>query len=512
MPTRRREPSGGAPGTRFLPAILRARRPEARCGLTLLELLLAFALLLFSFVVLITAFQGAGRETPFTNEHFTAMFLAQKVMEDITQRVAENPHFFTELIRDATGERVPVVDGRSKYFRLLENTRNFNLLLPEEDEPIVRGDLYEQLKPFQVQVATKWQPDPLTGEMRRNLVLVEVTLSWVSKEGFAREYRLAQFIHGTCLDEFAEEPRVVISPAARQRLDEQAVVALANLLASDVPELAGARPGQFTVADLVRHFPGASPEALLEVGRMIALIDGTLARDDRITAGMIPLEQERDALRAYLEKSAKNAADREACLRFIDLQRQIGGIYEEKGVAHVSALLVLIRSLPALAAIFRDPSVLGSRVSLYTPYLLAILNGSEELANLAVLSFSSAEKCYISMVSPPVISVLPRRKEPAYLRKAIDIQKVGILMQQKDGEAKDLLKDFTRNLDLFWKKYRGQHPNFTAFLETEQRLAASLSTLRSAYAGIWKAFRAIDRISDEATRIRRSVPARYLGR
>ncbi|NLI78242.1 MAG: hypothetical protein GX442_17635 [Candidatus Riflebacteria bacterium] len=474
--------------------------------------MLAFALLVFSFVVLITAFQGAGRETPFTSEHFTAMFLAQKVMEDIAQRTAENPHFFTELVRDAEGEAVPVVDGHSKYFRLLENTRNFNQLLPEEDDPITGGDLYEQLKPFQVKVSTRLQEDPVTGGVRRNLVLVEIHLTWTSKEGLARDYRLAQFIQGNSDDLLAEDPQTTLSPAAQARLDQLAVAALAKMMAADVPALAGAVPGQFTVEDLAGHSPGAQPAALLEVGRMLTLVDGTLAEDDRLSTRIAALEVERDAVRAVLQKSDKSAADQETCLRFLDLQKRIAALCEQKGVADVGHLLLLERSLPALAPIFADPQVLGTLVSRYTPMLMAILSDAEEIAHLTILAFSSAEKCYLSMVSPPVISVLPRRKEPAYLRKALDIQKVGILMESRDGEARQRLADFTHNLDLFQRKYRGQHPNFTDFLTAEQKLAASLASLRAAYAGIVKAFRTIGTQSDRIQQIVRSVPGQYSGR
>ena len=52
------------------------KRPR-KSGITLLEILIAFALLGISYSILVTTFMGMGRQVPFTEDHFSAMFLLQ---------------------------------------------------------------------------------------------------------------------------------------------------------------------------------------------------------------------------------------------------------------------------------------------------------------------------------------------------------------------------------------------------------------------------------------------------
>jgi prepilin-type N-terminal cleavage/methylation domain-containing protein len=117
-------------------------------GLTLTEVLIALLLLSIAFTAIITVFRSATLESAFTVEHYTAMFLAQKILEDINARVRHNPHTFTDLIAKGIGTPEPVVEGRSRYFRLLENTNNYGYLSEADDEPIREGPLFEQLKGF----------------------------------------------------------------------------------------------------------------------------------------------------------------------------------------------------------------------------------------------------------------------------------------------------------------------------------------------------------------------------
>ena len=486
------------------------RRPAS--GITLLEILVAFALLVFSFVVLITTFQGAGKENTFTSEHYTAMFLAQKILEDINQRIVDNPHFFTQLIQDAEGDAAPVVEGASKYFRLLENTKNFNLLLPGEDEPIIKGDLYEQLKPFKAQVSTRFHNDPVTGQTMANLIWVNISITWASKEGYPKEYRITQLLQGTSDDFFKELPSATLSAEAQSALDKRGIAGLARILASDVSIFENAVPGQFALSDLVRESPGAQQDAVLDIARMVELIGGTFARDESISADVEPLEVERDKLRWVLQVSSKSASDRESCLKFLDYQKRIADLFQQKAVMHVNSLVLLKPILPRLAVIFANPECLGTRISMYFPTLMAILDSSSKMASLAAMGFGTAEKCYLTLVNPPIFSVLPRRKEPDLMRRVIDIQKIGVLKERKDGDAVKLLDSLSRNLDLFHQKFYGQHPNFTDFLEEEKKQASSLGKFRETYSGINEVFKFLNELSGQATQIEKSVPAPYNGK
>jgi len=483
-------------------------RNPARSGLTLLEIMMAFALLVFSFTVLITTFYGAGRETPFTSEHFTAMFLAQKVIEDINGRVQDNPHFFTELIRDAEGEPLPVVNGQSKYFRLLENTKNFNRLLPGEDLPIVKGDLFAHFKPFKVQVSTHLE-DPITKQPQKNMVALNVVVTWTSKEGFAKEYKLNQLLYGTNDDLFREPPSTKLTLEEQKDLDRNAVLTLANLLAPLVPSLASPTPGKFSIADIMNATPGGDAQAVIEAGRVVYLLQRNTLRDDKFVDTIIPIEAERDKLKWVVEKPEKSISDKDSCLRFVSLQKQIGALYEQKALNHISHLLMMRESLPNIEIICRNPQILGKNLSLCTPFILGWLNTANIAADLSLLDLSSAEKCFLTLVNPPILAILPRRKEPRLFQKILDVQKVAVLKELKDGEADQLLRQLHENIDLFNKKFYGQHPNFTDYLNQEKILSSDLKTIRENYSGLFEVFKFIGGLSDYITEMIKSVPRDY---
>ncbi len=480
-----------------------------RRAVTLIEILIALGLLAFSVVVLITTFQGAGREMSFTAEHYSAMFLAQKVLEDVNQRLQENPHMFTELIQDAGGQDQPVVGGVSKYFRLLENTTRFDRLLPTEDLPIVSGPLYDQLKGFTVKVSTRLDHPLAAGQ--RNLLELEIIIGWTAQDGSKREYRLSQLLQGTDDAVFAE-PYVsaALSPETQARLDRGALKALADMLAPMHPTLAGISEDQLRLQNILQVCPSASQDGTMMFGRVLYLIDDCLNVVDRVNQAIRPLELERDQLQAVLTKAGKNSADHAACLKFTDLQRKIAAMYQQKGVGVVQRVLLLIPLLPQLKGVLIDPSAsLGPRLSLYTPTLVGKLLMVNQAVDIVQLAFSSAEKCYLSLTVSPVLESLPRRQEPEVLRRVLDLQKIVTLMIQRDSDADKNCKGYLQNLRQFRAKYNGTHPNFTAFLDRELERGKDLKTLRQNFTGLRQVFQTVQDLADHVDDVVKTVPANY---
>ena len=71
---------------------LRPRIWAARQGMSLLEVLIAVSILVAGVLYMVLAFRGgASKQESFSSEHFTAMFLAQKMLEDINDQVVVNP-------------------------------------------------------------------------------------------------------------------------------------------------------------------------------------------------------------------------------------------------------------------------------------------------------------------------------------------------------------------------------------------------------------------------------------
>ncbi len=484
----------------------------AHRGFSLLEILIAVFLLVSSYAILITTFQGAGKEAPFTSEHFTAMFLAQKVLEDINGRIHENPHFFTELVHQAEGSESRVVGGESTFFRLLENTRNFNLLIPGEDDPIKEGDLYEQLKGFKLQVSTRMRPDPVTSEPMKNLVAVTVSVRWTSKEGIAKDYRITQLLNGTNDDLFKEPPNTDLTPAAQQELDRNAIVALARLLAPGDIKFANPEPGMFDLADIARASPDSNTQVLLPVGRMIFLLSESGDKDDKFAEEILPLEKKRDELRQFLGKSDKNAIDQEKCLEFVDLQKKIAELYQPKALNLLQPLLVLKKDLPTLRSAFSNPRLLGRELSLSINSIAGSLNIAMINTDVSLLAFSSAEKCFMSLLASPILESLPPRREPGIFRKVIDIQKIGILKESQAATREARLRDLKENLARFRKKFLGQHPFLIDFLEEETRICKSVPDLRENFKGITEVFDFLGGLPEEISRMNQAIPTEFQNR
>ena len=481
---------------------------QTKRAVTLVEILIALGLLAFSYIVLVTTFQGAGREMAFTSEHYTAMFLAQKVLEDVNQRLQENPHMFTELIQDATGECVPVVGGASKYFRLLENTVNFNRLLPEEDQPITTGPLFDQLKGFTVQISTRLDHPLAAG--KRNLIEVEVIIRWVTREGMARDYRLSQLLEGTDDVAFAEPYTSSVSPVEQALLDRGALQALVGILSPAHPELAAIPADALTVGAIQKVCPGASPDAVMDFGRGLYLIQDFLLLTDTVNAAIRPLEAARDALLPALAKSSKSSVDYAACLKYTDLQQKISALYQKKGIGVVQRLLLLTPLLPRLKNVLADPETnLGPRLSLYTPLVVGQLMMSNQALDIVQLAFSSAEKCYLSLTRPPVLDTLPRRQEPVIFRRILDLQKIATLLMPADSEAKSYLGGFLLNIRQFRAKYYGANPNFVAFLDRESERGKDLATLRQNFTGLVQIFKMVQDLSDRIDDVVAVVPKEF---
>jgi hypothetical protein len=484
------------------------RPPPHPNGLSLLEILVAVALLAGSYAVLVTTMRGARTETTFTAEHFTAMFVAQKVIEDINQRLQENPHFFSELIRDAEGQPLPVVNGRSKYFRLLENTRDFNALRPGEDEPITGGDLYRQLEPFSVQVSTRLE-NPIEGSLLPTLLEVEVVVRWTSREGRPQEYRLNQMVTGNSEDLFRQPPDLAMSPAMMRDLDRQAPRLLAELLGSRFPHLQQeAQAGVVTMARILECSPGADQTLLLMVGRLLALVRRAEEVDSGLIAEIKPLEQSRDRLLATVAQSGKGASEIAQGLEFVAMQEKIGRLYQRRALSLISHLLYLENCLKAAEPAFSTPARLGEELRLTVPLIAGWLQTAQILPEQARLALSGAEKSLLSLLERPAIEVLPRRREPSLARRVFDAQKVAILMDENQGDAQRHLREFHDNLKRFRTKFDGQHPNFLSFLDREKELTRDVGTLRRTYAGIDQVFIQIRNVPALVNTTLRLIPAR----
>lgn len=469
-------------------------------GLSLAEIMVALFILISGMTLLMTVFRSASLETAFTSEHYTAMFLAQKVMEDINAMLRHNPYGFSELIAKGEGTPQSVVKGESPYFRLLENTRNYGYLSEIDDDPIKEGALFDQLRKFTVQVSTRFQPDPVTGEMRTNLLQVFVTVRWKTNEGADREYLISQFLFGHAADAFKTLPEQVMTPALQNYLDTNAVIQLALMF--------GLATESVTFNSILAANPDADPVALKNLGRVSFLSQLGESIENEFKDKISTLEDERDALKDMAELSTK--------LRFADLQRKIASMYEQKAVRHIGSLLMLKQPMRDLIEALESNPPKEDSIGIFGT-LDALKEFIERIhatsgkvfltIRMIPMSLSCAENIYLTLVNPPYLELIPQRQEPAFFRKVLDIQKIGVLSHDNDTDAFKLLEGLRANISAFRAKYDGKFQHFLKFLDKEAEIAGNLAVLRDHYKAITDVFAYINSLDKEVERLKKALPA-----
>ncbi len=473
-------------------------RPQT--GLNLTEVMIALLLLSIAFTTIITVFRSATMESAFTVEHYTAMFLAQKILEDVNARVRHNPHAFTDLISRGIGSPESVVEGKSRYFRLLDNTNNYGYLSEADDEPIRDGPLFDQLKGFTAQVSTHFEGDPITGEARSNLIRVEVIVRWRTKEGANREYRQSQLVYGIPQEAYQTRPIQSLTPQQTALLEQGAMIYLADLF--------GLATASISLAQIQNRFPDADPEVLINLGRVGYLFDLGLQIEAAFKSRIEILEAERETLRSSTDLAKR--------LRFTDVQRQIASLYEQKATQQIGSLLMLEKPIADLInALAAKPPKAAAAMSTLSGilnqkiYLQKIHSTADKVfmtIRFIPMSLSSAEDIYLKLVNPPYLELIPRGREPVIFRKVLDIQKVGVLRHMDSSTAQTMLNGLLKNIRAFRDKYEGRFPVFLEYLDQEAAHAASLSTLRAQYKAMYDVFAYIDQLDETVDRLKKALP------
>ncbi|RCK78855.1 MAG: hypothetical protein OZSIB_1005 [Candidatus Ozemobacter sibiricus] len=444
--------------------LLRVRR-----GLTLLEILIAMSILVASALVLITAFRHGGMSgESFSAEHFTAMFLAQKVIEDINDRVAVNPHYFTALMHAAQGRPLPVVDGQSPYFRLLENTQGFGTLLTGEDDPIVKasGQLYEQLKNFTCQVDTSFVKDP-NDQWRPipNLLQVTVTIGWKDKEGRTQSYRLGQMIQGIDTDALKSVQPDLVPDFS----DEIAIKALYQFL--DPTK----RPTNYEWAGFLAENQGGEVNVLRPLGAILA---GLLMCETTCREYDAVIRKAKDMLNKLGKKGKPSVVAK--------WREHLARLREQKAASlfYIFARMAndikrMTQFVPPIGEARLGKKLYAIRLKL-TGVPVLLLNHLVKIS----LSFAAAEASYREILLPPHPGVTPSRRI-AMTHHWLDLRKMGLLMaDQWNLEPAKRLAEHQKMLRTLIAAYEGRQPGFVEYLRREQEIAATMTALKSELAGL----------------------------
>ena len=467
-------------------------------GVSLVEVLIALFILTAAFASIVTVWQSAGSETAFTTAHYSAMFVAQKVMEDVNAMVRDNPHAFNDLISAAEGDDASVVNGGSPYFRLLENTKNFGYLHEDDDTCLLAGPLYDQLKDFSVKVSSHNVPDPVSGAALPNLIEISVTVKWKPKNRKAGEYVSTQLIYGINDEMFKVAPNQTLSPGQKAMMDKGAIGYLAGVL--------GLATGSATLASVNAANPGANENAMMNLGRIAWLSDMGRITEDEFKKKISKLEEERDAL--------KNLQTLENQLAFTDLQRQISSLYEQKAVQQIGYLLLMRQPIDEfMGAIDKNPLaknkgkvVIGA--TLYYDCIEKVLRTLDSVfitIRIIPMALSTAEDIYLKLLNPPYLDLIPRGQEAFFFRKVLDIQKLGVLRQKAVADAMPPLRGLQQNFVLLVNRFSGKFPHFVTYLKKEQQFAQSYGSLQTQYKAISDVFSFVNELDGKVYALKKGL-------
>ncbi|MBF0407309.1 MAG: prepilin-type N-terminal cleavage/methylation domain-containing protein [Candidatus Riflebacteria bacterium] len=157
-----------------------------KTGFTIVEILIAMGIVAVIAGGAFVSLRSAKKELMFGAEHFSAILIGQKVMEDLSQEIAVNPHAFTSLgIDSGSLTEGSVVNGGSIFFTRVEDRVPPWGSINSSDEGVIdekMQPLFKQLKNFQVSAKASRQAPVTSNDPARNLYDTEVEVTWKNSE------------------------------------------------------------------------------------------------------------------------------------------------------------------------------------------------------------------------------------------------------------------------------------------------------------------------------------------
>lgn len=444
-----------------------------KTGVSLIEILIAISIFVVSGLGIFLVFHRGGIEQKtFTSERFTAMFLAQKVIEDINLQNQENPYYFTELSRMAsTMEPEQIVDGESIFFRLLDGPEGSTELIPDQSSLITRdSDLaYDQLKRFKLRVLCEFVPDALRpGESFDNLLQIIVEVTWDDPENAVSSYSISYLIHGENKDRLASG----FESAIKEIPESLAATIILNIL----NEAYSGAPG---MAQVLSANNGGDPVLMKALGSMLTI-------SDSIQTATKLCEVELEKLKKQMVEFQPGISSSDA-VRNCSLQEEVAGLQEQLSVQILQMIRMLQPQSAAMKNLTIDAAALGQGIS--EPANLkkiaeALYETSDSLKGISS-DLQMAENAWVSLLSPPMIQYLPERRRNSVVRRWIELRKGIILFLDFDADKisiDPMLKDSNKFISKYRDSIKGHFPAFEKYLDTEMRVCANSQSLRKAYA------------------------------
>ncbi len=435
-------------------------------GFSLVEVLIAVTILSITGLGFILAFRQSGaKQEAFSSEHFSAMFITQKIFEDIGSRLRENPHYFNELEKE-NGEVRKVVDDRDGFFHLLENTDDFTYLDETQDEPISpkTAALFQQYNGFSYSVDVVPGSDPGTGDKIPGLLTVSIAVFWTEKQGAEREYRVSHQVQGFDESLFRRD-----TTKGFETFDEDEVSR--NLWEICSPGSMPARPTFKSFIDLNRGDPGLVFDLAVLV-RLSVLCENV---NEKYNAEILDLTASRDAI--------AGSFDPKMIARSAVLQEKLAKAFEEKASFQVGFAFLALPSVLFLQGKSFDENSMGSLVSPVVDDVARYVWKTSFVAERILYDFEVARSLYASLLRPPYKDGVSQRKITTISRKVLDLYKMVALIDSGTKRSSDHMQEVKGFLDFLNQQFKGRQPHFVKFLNTEYQICTTIDTLLDFYGG-----------------------------
>jgi len=431
----------------------RSGRRSRTIGFSVVEIVIACAILALAIVPTLELFSGAGRQARQTSDYSIGLTLWTKVGQELHLANWENPHLTEMLQADVQmGRQASVVDGKSPFFRTIEDDAlPYAEIQAGQDLPITgkSGPIYDQLRSFTVGFRTAHRFLPTTGEV----VEVDLSTDWIDFRTRSRSLEMPVVlprIRG--LHEIPEliQDRVVADEIVRRTL---------------FPEESGKTLTQ------VASDRGADLSTLRQIGDVAILVNGLagtwLAHQNtvsqltsEVSSSPTPLE----AVRPLLALARKHEARAAVCLQVM--------------VYLYVPLEDLARSF-TLSRVGLPPPKAGS--------ITGILTKLRQVSQSFTVNLEASLSTYVKAYGQPYSEKIPPRLRTRVLRKIVELAKLKALTCGPNDLTfvRTVLTEF-RDLEL------GRNANFAEFAIHELEHCQSLESLKASYpisrVGAWQRF------------------------
>ncbi len=440
--------------------------PFRRRGFSLVEILVAMVILVTSGMGLILVFrQGGARSEAFSAEHYSAMFIAQKIFEDLNSRIQENPHYFNHLRENDSIPQRTVVNDSDGFFRLIQNKVRLDFFDESEDLPITddAGAAFRQLKTFSYSMDVFRGCDPETGNEIPGLLDVKITVYWKDKGGIDQQYEIRQIVQGNDQNVFKEA-----DPA---KFPEFASDAIAKSLWSACGGTEETAPRSFE--EFMSKNQG-DRELVLAVGTLVHLWAVAEAANLKYNDGIDQIRRKRDLAAASGEPGTYDAAI---------FQEKAARLFEEK--AAVQAAL-FARALPAvrkLAGKTLSRTDLGEEIFKAVDSVAGYVWKASFLPERIAFDFDASRALLGELLSPAYKKGFSGRKVGPILCRIVDLHKMGFFLAKEVGMKEARLKELKELLGSLNSKLKGRQPHFLEFLNMEFQICTSMETLEAYFGG-----------------------------